>query len=174
MKSGEIGGLLWAGSQLPGGSPFSPGKTPGDWLPAPSSVFAARGRTSARPHPDWTGVWPASGVHTGEAEHNCRERMSVPGGARNSKGPFVLQRSLSRWRRMRSTTRGSIMQEKICGGSQSGPECFLLGLGSDSVRCRKVDIPDLTPFFTVLRYNSHGVLTKWLPSTWKLVLLVPA
>jgi hypothetical protein len=57
------------------------------------------------------------------------------------------------------------MREKICGGSGSGLKCFFLGLGPGSVRCRKVSIPDPTPFFTVLRYNSHGVLTKWLSST---------
>jgi hypothetical protein len=40
--------------------------------------------------------------------------MSAVGGARGAKGSFVLQRSLSRWRRMRSTTRGSVINETIC------------------------------------------------------------
>jgi hypothetical protein len=35
------------------------------------------------------------------------------GGARGSKGSFALQRSLSGWRRMRSTTRGSVINETM-------------------------------------------------------------
>jgi hypothetical protein len=42
-----------------------------------------------------------------------RERTVDRGGARGVNGSPVLQAWLSRWRRMRSTTRGSVMKETI-------------------------------------------------------------
>jgi hypothetical protein len=80
---------------------------------APSSAFAARDCAGARAHLDRTGAWPASGRHACDAEHYCQERVWALGGARGSKGSLVWQRSLSRWRRMRSTTRGSVIKETI-------------------------------------------------------------
>ena len=66
--------------------------------------------SGARAHLNQTGAWPASGRLTCDAGHYCRERVCAVGGARDSKASFVLQRSLSPWRRMRAPqvqTRGS-------------------------------------------------------------------
>jgi len=124
---GESGAELGVGNELPGRNRFLSGRNHDSSLPTPSSTFAAQNCAGARAHLDRTGAWPASGGHTGEAGHYCRERMWPPGGGRGSKGSFVLQRSLSRWRTMRSTTRGSVIKETIC---MRAPQAQTTGLTS--------------------------------------------
>ena len=85
----------------------------GNSLPAPSTALAAQDCAVARADHDRAGAWPASGWFPCDAGHYCPERVQAPGGARGSKGSFARQRSLSRWRRMRSTTRGSVIKETI-------------------------------------------------------------
>jgi len=92
----EIGGGLGAGSELPVGNRFLSGRKRGNSLSAPNSGFAARDCASARAHLGRTGAWPASGWYSCDLGHYCPERVRGPGGARGSKGSFVLQRSLSR------------------------------------------------------------------------------
>jgi hypothetical protein len=109
----EIRGGLGAGSGLPGGNRFLSGRKPGNSLPALSSPLSARDRAGGQAHLDPTGAWPACGRPLCDAGHHCRERARAHGGARGSKGSFALQPSLSRWRRMPSTTRGSVIKETI-------------------------------------------------------------
>jgi hypothetical protein len=99
-------GELGAGSELLGGNRFLSGRKPGNSLPAPSSAFAGCDYAGARAHLDRTGAWPPSGWLTCGAEHYCRKRLWASGGARDSKGSFAWQSSLSRWRRIRSTICG--------------------------------------------------------------------
>jgi hypothetical protein len=85
---------------------------PGNALPAPSRGCAAPGCACGRAHLHRRGAWPAS-VAWPQIGHYAREPAPALGGARGSKGSFALQRSLSRWRRMRSTTRGSVIKETM-------------------------------------------------------------
>ena len=100
--------------RIAGGKSVSERQKARQFAACPSSAFAARDCAIARAHLDRTGAWPASGQLTCDAGHYCRECVWALGGARGSKGSLVWQRSLSRWCRMRSTTRGPVIKETIC------------------------------------------------------------
>jgi hypothetical protein len=68
--------------------------------------------------------------------HHWQERVST-GGARDSKGSFALQRSLSRWRRMRSTTRGSVIKETI---RMRAPQAQIRGSASKIFLIRRAQV----------------------------------
>ena len=89
---------------------FWMGREPGNALPDPSCAFAGRDLPGGADTPQPAGC--RSGMRESRSADQWNARAGTPGGARGSKGSFALQRSLSRWRRMRSTMRGSAYQKQ--------------------------------------------------------------
>ena len=81
-------------------------------LPVLNSALACWDFACVHPHLYRTGVRSATG-HLPCRRLDCRIVAAAAGGALGSKGSWARQRPLPRWRRIRSTTRGSVIKETM-------------------------------------------------------------